>query len=154
MTRVQRFEKTTGPGSTLAVDNIGPVHEKCKKAGVHAVSFGLATEPFATFRPRYRPIELLRANGIALQLPRLLKGKKRSSEEPEVKPEPAVDEEDEDEDNDEADRIAFLREQVVSMQRQLDAAISARRSKRTIVKWEPCPNRVPDAGSLEVIDLT
>ncbi|KAL1948507.1 hypothetical protein VTO73DRAFT_12582 [Trametes versicolor] len=85
-----------------AVPEIGAMHEKNKKAGVHAVSFGdleelgesdglfkwtkVEKEPFATFTFCYRPLELLKANSIvplrsSPPLPsQSLKGKKRASD--------------------------------------------------------------------------
>ncbi|KAI0748124.1 hypothetical protein C8Q80DRAFT_718352 [Daedaleopsis nitida] len=81
MTKADRFEEREhnyeGVG---AVAKIGAIHEKSKKAGVHAISFGeqkkilptkslmavgLQKEPFAVFKFRYRPLELLQATGVA-----------------------------------------------------------------------------------------
>lgn len=86
---------------------VGPIHERSKKAGSHCVSLGdtkvcsprrtLHTRlldpqagPFATFIFRYRPLALLQANGIALNGPPPVPSsslRKRRSEV-DAKPEP------------------------------------------------------------------
>ncbi|KAJ3010633.1 hypothetical protein NUW54_g2425 [Trametes sanguinea] len=182
MFRVQKYLLSDEPYKPLAVSDIGAVHERSKKAGTHAVSFGEAEkvnrmkiytpigqeeEPFATFVFRYRPLELLQANGIVPLPPRPPKGKKRASdihdgrddagrstskrqrEDPDVKPDPEDDEDDEDD----VDEVTFLREQMSMLQRRLEEAEAARRS-RVVVKREVSPIRVPAASSQEVIDLT
>ncbi|KAI0664067.1 hypothetical protein C8Q70DRAFT_930135 [Cubamyces menziesii] len=178
---------TVKPYTPPKVAEIGVVHEKSKKAGVHAVSFGEPVKaagtrlyttigeekaPFATFIFRYRPLELLRANGITPLPPRPEGRKKRSSDADahntsndagpssnkrqrvddaatqSVKPEP----EEEDEDDD-ADEVTFLREQMVMLQQRL-AEAEASQQARVRVKREVSPIRVPSSYSHEVIDLT
>ncbi|EIW53412.1 uncharacterized protein TRAVEDRAFT_60876 [Trametes versicolor FP-101664 SS1] len=180
MTRAQSFLITDVPHPGYKVAEIGAVHEKSKKAGVHAVSFGevkaaevvksctavgLEKEPFAIFKFRYRPLELLRANGIVPLPPQDKKGKKRSLDVPDddlgagpsskrarghsvVKPEF-----DEDDDDDAEDDVVFLQEQLAMIQKRLADAQAAKRTK-TIVKRETSPIIVPSSISDEVIDLT
>ncbi|GBE80153.1 hypothetical protein SCP_0213560 [Sparassis crispa] len=79
--RVNKEKPTGKPIAPNTPTERGPVHERCKKAGTHHVSYGEATkiekrqyykptwidpqsQPYATFRLRYRPRELLRARGI------------------------------------------------------------------------------------------
>ncbi|KAI0356946.1 hypothetical protein OH77DRAFT_1423213 [Trametes cingulata] len=185
MTRAQGYKKASHkpfPGGRKVVD-LGPVHERSKKAGVHAVALGeietttsvsyvvdaigLEKEPFATFIFRYRPIELLRANGIVPLLLTPTKGKKRSSDVADARgaAEPnmpkrrrtaqsAVKAEVLSEDDDEeADRVRFLEEQMVILQRSLEEARAARRARPT-VKREVSPICVPAVSQNEVIDLT
>ncbi|KAI0772789.1 hypothetical protein BD413DRAFT_34186 [Trametes elegans] len=181
MHRVQYFINPRPGACAFTAENLGPVHEKSKKAGAHTVFFGAAQKacttvvtavgsesvPFATFIFRYRPMELLRAHGIAPPLPMPSKGKKRTSnayENPSiagsskgkkqrvdtaVKPEPD-DEDDEDEDG--VDRIIFL--EMVMLQKQLEKARAGRKTAKKVVKREPSPIRVPLSVSQEVIDLT
>ncbi|GBE80163.1 hypothetical protein BKA93DRAFT_116842 [Sparassis latifolia] len=69
------------PSKGTKLSNLQPVHERCKKAGTHRVSYGDGVksekirynepiwidsrdQPYVTFRFRYRPRELLRAQGI------------------------------------------------------------------------------------------
>ncbi|OJT04173.1 hypothetical protein TRAPUB_5125 [Trametes pubescens] len=180
MTRAQNFIDSDAPHTGFKVAEIGAVHEKSKKAGVHAVSFGevkavevkksstpigLEKEPFAIFKFRYRPLELLRANGIAPLPPQAAKGKKRSLDVPDdnngagpsnkrvredhmVKPDP-----DEDDEDDAEDDVVFLQEQLSMIQKRLADAQAAKRTK-TVVKRETSPIIVPSSISDEVIDLT
>ncbi|KAM5531067.1 hypothetical protein V8D89_011096 [Ganoderma adspersum] len=167
------------------IPEIGPVHERSKKAWVHAVSIGKAVphpltmgktalgleqEPFVVFRFFYRPIEVLRAGGIAPLPPWTskkrpfddrdtdpqdagLSGAKRArgyvQEGREVKAEEGDSEGEEDE---EEDRAVFLQEQILMLQSQL-AQVQAKRTK-PIAKREPSPINVPFNWSNEVIDLT
>ncbi|KAL7284608.1 hypothetical protein ACG7TL_001902 [Trametes sanguinea] len=123
--------------------------------------------PFATFIFRYRPMELLKANGIVPRPPKSTKKRPLESQselesgsatsarkkqredvdDEKVKAEPASDVEDE-----EADDLTFLEEQLEMMQRRVEEKRAARRAK-VIVKREPSPIRVPPSGN-EVIDLT
>ncbi|OSC99728.1 hypothetical protein PYCCODRAFT_1372578 [Trametes coccinea BRFM310] len=186
MIRVKQFIRSGGT-SRLSLDDIGvgPVHETSKKAGVHTVSLGEPMErssaqpvayydaigrekhPFATFIFRYRPLELLKANGIVPRPPKATKKRPLESQselesgsatsarkkqredvdDEKVKAEPASDVEDE-----EADDLTFLEEQLEMMQRRVEEKRAARRAK-VIVKREPSPIRVPPSGN-EVIDLT
>ncbi|KAI0362101.1 hypothetical protein OH77DRAFT_1491573 [Trametes cingulata] len=179
LTRVAGFTLSEKPYKRIGTVGTGPVHEKTKKAGVHTVSLGDETlveparfynavnvekEPFANFIFRYRPIELLRANGIAPpQSPRSAQKRKadtdtqegdgpsdpkrRRSEAP-VKAEATSDDEDDD-----ADDVTFLEEQLVLLQTRL-AEKRAQRQAKAIVKREPSPVRVPSTSIHEVIDLT
>ncbi|KAI0324245.1 hypothetical protein GY45DRAFT_1314131 [Cubamyces sp. BRFM 1775] len=186
-TRVQEYVLSTKPYTPLKVAEIGAVHEKSKKAGVHTVTFGERVKignvctytpfgrektPFATFVFRYRPLELLQANGIVPLPPRPDRGKKRSSDahntldeagpstnkrqrvdgDPAGPAQPVKPEEDEDEDDD-ADQVTFLREQMAMLQRRL-AEAEASQQARVRVKREVSPIRVPSSSSHEVIDLT
>ncbi|KAI0372451.1 hypothetical protein BV20DRAFT_939909 [Pilatotrama ljubarskyi] len=82
MTRTKGYTRNPGaPVKQKSIGAIGPVHEKSKKAGVHAVSLGDVqkkpipnytltsiepeSKPFITFTFRYRPVELLWAMGVA-----------------------------------------------------------------------------------------
>ncbi|KAI0672342.1 hypothetical protein C8Q78DRAFT_1026488 [Trametes maxima] len=182
MTRVQRYKLLDIDAPSAApVPEIGPMHEKSKKAGVHAVSFGdvesrrfrtlvktpigTEKEPFATFIFRYRPIELLRANGIVPLPPKPDKGKKRPGDtleglrdpspssskhkrtSPPAKTEPA------DEDDNDDEHLTFLEEQLAMMQQRVERARAAKRP-RTDVKREVSPICVPSSSQHEVIDLT
>ncbi|EIW52453.1 uncharacterized protein TRAVEDRAFT_61366 [Trametes versicolor FP-101664 SS1] len=165
--------------SAIHVPEIGSVHERSKKAGVHAVALGQPQEakfvkslkghgigkvPIATFKFRYRPLELLQANGVA-PLPEKSRtlnkrplgdmdkldsagpsSRKRQHTEPvvNVKPE-AEDEEEED--------MQFLEEQLQMMQRRVEKARAATKAKN-IVKREVSPIRIPFSDSNDVIDLT
>ncbi|CDO72099.1 hypothetical protein BN946_scf184962.g42 [Trametes cinnabarina] len=179
MTRVERYVCSDRAFGVVEVHDIGPVHEKCKKAGVHTVSFGEAVEeesnnvnevdfigvekePFATFIFRYRPLNMLQANGIAPLPPKAAKkrssdqldtkssrGGKKCRTEPEVKHEPKV----EDDEDEEAEDLAFLEEQLAMMQRRVEEKRAARRAK-TVMKREPSPIHVPSSFTDEVIDLT
>ncbi|KAJ3010632.1 hypothetical protein NUW54_g2424 [Trametes sanguinea] len=138
------------------------------------LSIGKEKEPFANFIFRYRPLEILRANGIA-PLPPVQcaqtssartdsdprvggqsskRGRKRGREDPspagdsgtaDIKGEP--DEEDEED-------LAELQQQLVTIQRRIEAK-AANRAKRKF-KREVSPIRVPSSSSREpeVIDLT
>ncbi|KDQ20513.1 hypothetical protein BOTBODRAFT_26528 [Botryobasidium botryosum FD-172 SS1] len=79
------YGKTLGGFQTFTPPTNGPIHEKSKKAGSHVVASGSAqvaatpqsgtllsyewidprNKPYGTFIFRYRPLDLLRANGIA-----------------------------------------------------------------------------------------
>ncbi|KAM5540405.1 hypothetical protein V8D89_005863 [Ganoderma adspersum] len=184
MRKVQAYVKATTPSFVGEVSEIGPVHERSKKAGVHAVSIGAAvprqpelgrtpielqSEPFVVFKFLYRPIELLRANGIAPLPPRT--GKKRPSDvrdadldpdgagpsEPkrargDVEEEHKVKAERSDGEDEDEDHAVFLQEQIMLLQNRL-AQVQAKKPK-TIVKREPSPIRVPVDWTNEVIDLT
>ncbi|KAI0721090.1 hypothetical protein C8T65DRAFT_632190 [Cerioporus squamosus] len=171
----------------LKVDDIGPVHERSKKAGAHAVSLGDAItrptgepttltpvgfedEPFVNFIFRYRPLELLQANGLAPRPSPPPISRKRSSDAGEraddptqsqykrqcttqssdVKPEPESEPQDEDEEDD----VAFLEEQLVMLQKRLAEKRGKKKKAKATVKREPSPIRVPVAQTNEVIDLT
>ncbi|TFK91030.1 hypothetical protein K466DRAFT_483559 [Polyporus arcularius HHB13444] len=176
MRSVDRYVENETYYSVGKVSRIGPAHEKSKKAGAHAVSFGdikaaapqkslstrgLKEEPVAIFRFRYRPLALLQANGIAPLPPKAARGKKRPLDagEPAAagpsnskRPRPATsDEESSGSDDDDADRVTFLREQIVMLQDQLERE-QAKKSKDAD-KREASPIRLPD-GDDDIIDLT
>ncbi|KAL1948508.1 hypothetical protein VTO73DRAFT_12583 [Trametes versicolor] len=183
MRRVQRYTKNKTNFRGRHVPEIGSVHERSKKAGVHAVALGqpqevtveswtargVDKEPFATFKFRYRPLELLQANGIAplpgssvAQNKRPLQdelnragpsssSRKRRHTPPVgvVKPEAADDADDDDDDDD----MQFLEEQLQMMQRRVEEARAAKRAKKA-VKREMSPIHIPSSDDDEVIDLT
>ncbi|EIW60349.1 uncharacterized protein TRAVEDRAFT_57633 [Trametes versicolor FP-101664 SS1] len=176
LTRVERFEPTKRPYvGRYGFTEIGPVHEKSKKAGVHTVTLGemvqiepqttcetvgRETESCAHFLFRYRPIELLRANGIAPQVSGLKdrshdveepgapgpSDPKRKRKGPAVKSETLSDDEDDEEDE------KSLEEQLALLQGRLEK----KRAKKAqaLVKREMSPIRVPFISDDEVIDLT
>ncbi|KAI0374892.1 hypothetical protein BV20DRAFT_1010624 [Pilatotrama ljubarskyi] len=182
LTRVADFVLSEKPYTGSGFVATGAVHEKTKKAGVHTVSLSDRTvvttpiriynavaaekEPFANFIFRYRPIELLRANGIAPPAPSQgppsvqkrisdpqedagpSANPKRRRLEASVKPEPTSDDEDDD-----ADDVTFLEEQLVLLQSRL-AEKRAQKKAKTVVKRETSPIRIPSALTGEVIDLT
>ncbi|KAI0721091.1 hypothetical protein C8T65DRAFT_566552 [Cerioporus squamosus] len=176
MRSVDHFVENGTYYSVGNVSRIGPAHEKSKKAGAHAVSFGdiqtiapqkslsaygLKEEPVAIFRFRYRPLALLQANGIAPLPPKPPRGKKRPSDtgDPAAagpsnskrpRPAPSDDEGSESDDAD-ADRVTFLQEQIVMLQDRL-AREQARKPKNS-VKREGSPIRLPH-GDDDIIDLT
>ncbi|KAI0356947.1 hypothetical protein OH77DRAFT_1451971 [Trametes cingulata] len=98
MTRTQGFARMKRPAELINVKEIGPVHERSKKAGAHAVSLGRVeevpvrngwypigkeSEPFVTFIFRYRPLALLQAMDIAPRphaSPQPSQGKKRAAD--------------------------------------------------------------------------
>ncbi|KAH9854612.1 hypothetical protein C2E23DRAFT_57464 [Lenzites betulinus] len=95
MIRVQNFTSTQTPFYTRDVHEIGPIHERNKKAGVHTVALGppkkavvsyghvpvgADDEPFAIFKFCYRPLALLQANGIAPPSAPPAKNKKRAAD--------------------------------------------------------------------------
>ncbi|KAM6490617.1 hypothetical protein JOM56_013960 [Amanita muscaria] len=133
------------------------LHERSKKLGAHCVHFGEVRnitpttfyntekiEVLARFVFRYRPIDMLRANGIAPPLPRqepvrsASQGRKRkdldTSEEIEIKDDP---------DEDIEERVARLKKELEDLE--------SRRAKKRKVKVE---NREPTFVDNEVIDLT
>ncbi|KAI0634208.1 hypothetical protein C8Q77DRAFT_1110450 [Trametes polyzona] len=94
---VERWIQRQAERSYADVLEIGPVHEKSKKAGVHAVGFGdpepytarsgkinvpvgLNPDPIVVFKFRYRPLALLQANGIAPAPENPERGRKRASD--------------------------------------------------------------------------
>ncbi|OJT04175.1 hypothetical protein TRAPUB_5127 [Trametes pubescens] len=168
MMLVQRYERKKKSQSLRRhVPDIGPLHERSKKAGVHATAFGqpqevtpsttsyiplgVDKEPFAIFKFRYRPLELLQANGIAPLPAKSTTSKKRPLEDVDeldcagpssrkdrhtkpvvtVKPE-ATDDADDDDD------MQFLEEQLQMMQRRVEEARAAKRAKNN-VKREMSP---------------
>ncbi|KAI1795879.1 hypothetical protein LXA43DRAFT_989893 [Ganoderma leucocontextum] len=181
MRRVDAYHECEDFFSMGEVPEIGPVHEKSKKAGVHAVSIGAAAackptrkmmaiglqnQPFAVFKFLYRPIELLRANDIA---PRPPTANKRPSEARDAGTEDAgpsdpkrarrnpeeeheVKAEQTDGEDEDEDRVTFLQEHIMMLQTQL-AQAQAKKSK-TVVKREASPIHVPVDWANEVIDLT
>ncbi|EIW60350.1 uncharacterized protein TRAVEDRAFT_36045 [Trametes versicolor FP-101664 SS1] len=177
-TRCEGFIAATKPFEPTGLVEIGPIHEKSKKAGVHAVTlgvpqamqrieyrkaFGAEPEPCARIVFRYRPLDLLRANGIAPPAPKPDHPPKRGAEvqdpedgagprdpkrrrqEPGVKTEALSDDEDDEEDKN-------LKEQLALLQDRLEK----RRAKKAkeVVKREISPIHVPIAADDEVIDLT
>ncbi|KAI0831307.1 hypothetical protein BC628DRAFT_747864 [Trametes gibbosa] len=160
MTRVGGFVESTDPYCGRNFIDTGPIHEKSKKAGVHAVTLGetAVIKPLVLYRPfgkekdpcvhfvfRYRPIELLRANGIAppANPPSAQKG--ATSDQLTVKSEATSDDEDDDDEG-------ALEEQLALLQSRL-AKQRAKKAK-TIVKRETSPIRLPLDFNNEVIDLT
>ncbi|OBZ75809.1 hypothetical protein A0H81_04301 [Grifola frondosa] len=166
-------------------DNIGPIHERSKKGGTHCVSLGDAkpaaaivtcipshvdTEPFATFRFRYRPRELLQATGIiplpvkpsspsgpsssnkrpsnedvpsASNPPNAQKRARTVSEDGDTKPTINVDDDEE---------ILTLEKQLRNIQERLQRKKAKKNSSRPI-KRETSPIRACFVPG-EVIDLT
>ncbi|KAM6490618.1 hypothetical protein JOM56_013961 [Amanita muscaria] len=137
------------------------LHERSKKLGAHCVHFGdvrnvapisscntKQIEVLARFVFRYRPIDILRANGIAPPLPRqepvkpANQGRKRkdldTSEEIEIKDDPDVVA-----DEDVEERVARLKKELKDLE--------SRRAKKRKVKIE---NRDPTLVNHAVIDLT
>ncbi|KAH9903459.1 hypothetical protein C8Q73DRAFT_674764 [Cubamyces lactineus] len=184
MFRVKAFVENQAPYTGTSVANIGPVHERSKKAGVHAVAFGdiimkepqttsraieQECKPFATFVFHYRPIEHLQALGIVplASLPPASTQVKRhrtdlpendshagSSKRKKQRKTSSVKSEDK---NDVGDEDA---DDLVSLEQQL-AVMQKRveearqvRKARAIIKRELSPIRFPPSLSGEVIDLT
>ncbi|KAL1947900.1 hypothetical protein VTO73DRAFT_13624 [Trametes versicolor] len=178
-TRCEGFIAATEPFQTTGFVEIGPIHEKSKKAGVHAVTlgvpqtmqridyqkeYGAEPQPCARIMFRYRPIDLLRANGIAPPAPKpdhpMKRGAeaqdpedgagpsdpKRRRQEPGVKSEALSDDEEDEEDE------SLLEEQLALMQDRLEKK-RAKKAKAA-VKREISPIHVPIAADDEVIDLT
>ncbi|KAI0780933.1 hypothetical protein BD413DRAFT_620056 [Trametes elegans] len=168
VTRVKRFVPTGKPPKGSKFSGTGPVHEKSKKAGVHAVStVGYESHVLATS-------ELLRANGVAPRasqhgeassqfttsltddlaqsVPTQSGSKRKRKQSEEIKPELASDDED-GKDDDDADDVTFLEEQLVMLQKRL-AEKRAKKKAKVHVKRETSPIRVPPSSSNEVIDLT
>ncbi|KAI0325493.1 hypothetical protein GY45DRAFT_1330167 [Cubamyces sp. BRFM 1775] len=188
MFRVQAFVYNKDLSTDRRVVDIGTIHEKSKKAGAHAVTFGDAltlepryrveeigreAEPFATFVFRYRPIELLRANGIVppVKAPApaatLTRTKRRLPETRDEKAgaspttrkrhrvDSAVKSEHtpEDAEGEDAKNLIILEEQLAMMQKRVKEAREAQRS-RAIIKREVSPIRLPSSLDGKVIDLT
>ncbi|KAH9854231.1 hypothetical protein C2E23DRAFT_902575 [Lenzites betulinus] len=169
VTRVAGFAESTELYRGRDFVDTGPIHETSKKAGVHAITlgetaairpvvvytpYGREEVPFARLLFRYRPLELLRAKGIAppgnprasrltnvpagpSYLQRQREGRVR------VKSEPITD--------DDADE-GTLEAQLALVQNRL-AKKRAKKGK-TVVKQELSPIRVPSGSNGEVIDLT
>ncbi|RPD66136.1 hypothetical protein L226DRAFT_189703 [Lentinus tigrinus ALCF2SS1-7] len=170
MRKVDHYTPSDKLFSLPNVPEVGPVHEKSKKAGVHAVSFGKAQStaprttltphgldpiPFATFKFIYRPLALLQANGIA---PKPCPSKRRRDVDDRSKndgpsnpkrqrAEALSDSDSEDEDEDE-DRVTFLQEQITMLQGRL----AKEQAKKKNIKREPSPIVVPPGE--DIIDLT
>ncbi|KAI9056376.1 hypothetical protein FKP32DRAFT_1599106 [Trametes sanguinea] len=178
MIRVERYVETDKPYVAHDAYDLQPIHEKSKKAGIHAVSFGPAEsysvgngltpvhkekEPFAIFIFRYRPLDLLRANRIAplppvdsAQTNSAPASHKRAREDSSHADDldAANIKSDPDDDDDDED-LTELQQQLAAIQRRIEAK-AAKRTKRKI-KREISPIRVPSSSSSrepEVIDLT
>ncbi|KAI9056371.1 hypothetical protein FKP32DRAFT_1585962 [Trametes sanguinea] len=182
MTLVKQYLHSDQPYHDAEITELAPVHEKTKKAGAHAVSFGDPVEtswtpfamravgveehPFATFVFRYRPLALLQANGIAPRPPKTAKKRPlatqaeagsttgaRKKQRADVEVKAKPEPVDDDDDDDEeTEELAFLQEQLAMIQRRIAEKKAARRAKAA-VKREPNPIRVPSSSN-EVIDLT
>ncbi|KAF9059363.1 hypothetical protein BDP27DRAFT_507225 [Rhodocollybia butyracea] len=163
------FGKSVPLNRTYAA--VGKVHEKAKKATGHKVGLGIektkTTNMVATTRLgvavtfifKYRPIEMLRANGIAPPLPIPTNKRAASLAEPDVPdstqagPVP-----DDDHDDDEiASRMRDLQAEMDALQRKRRKTSHVKSEPR--VKREPGPSTGRNKGagrvvSLGVIDLT
>jgi hypothetical protein len=146
---------------------VGKVHERSKKATGHKVGLGeekvvahtsmLSVKPLATiatFIFKYRPLDMLRAQGIAPPAESIKRA--ASSTEPEVLD---LTNDGQDSDDDNEGRIRALREELASLERK------RKRQKRMHVKSEPRVKREPGSSaagrnrdgrnvSLGVVDLT
>ncbi|KAJ7141253.1 hypothetical protein C8R44DRAFT_243530 [Mycena epipterygia] len=137
--------RNTGPSGGRSLSNI-KVHERTKKAVTQQITLGNPEEladsvSFSTFERtgpdlaifsfNYRPIDVLRANGIAPAPPQL---KRKAAVEPERAPTP-------DDDSADAEEARILREKL--------AALEAKRIKK---EKEKKPRVKHEAGA--VIDLT
>ncbi|EIW53414.1 uncharacterized protein TRAVEDRAFT_40106 [Trametes versicolor FP-101664 SS1] len=162
MRRVQRYTKNKTNFRGRHVPEIGSVHERSKKAGVHAVALrrshllslgqllqanGIAPLPGSSVAQNKRPLqdELNRAGPSS-------SSRKRRHTPPVgvVKPEAADDADDDDDDDDD---MQFLEEQLQMMQRRVEEARAAKRAKKA-VKREMSPIHIPSSDDDEVIDLT
>ncbi|KIP06364.1 hypothetical protein PHLGIDRAFT_30526 [Phlebiopsis gigantea 11061_1 CR5-6] len=172
--------------SNVDLSNLGPLHERTKKAGAHCVSLGkqrqvekasmlscksvdTEDEPYCTFLFRYRPRDVLQAQGIiaAPQIPAhpnaqagpSPKGATTSRKRPQNSQEPGQPEVKEESDDSDQDgespgamqaRLDTMTADMEALRAQMFKAKSKRERKR--VKRERSPIRLETSGA--VIDLT
>ncbi|KAI0807309.1 hypothetical protein C8Q74DRAFT_1226993 [Fomes fomentarius] len=184
MWRVDKFVPSVNHYSLGDIPEIGTMHEKSKKAGVHVVSLGAAktetprkalrdvgveSEPFAVFLFRYRSLELLQANDIA-PLPKRIQNKQKRPTIPSARVTPEAGPsnpkrrrtsgvEDEPQIKAELEGGEEDDDRVTFLEEQiamLQNRLAEEKAKKgkTPVKREVSPISVPAAWTNEVIDLT
>ncbi|TFY64522.1 hypothetical protein EVJ58_g2559 [Rhodofomes roseus] len=185
------------PPSIAQAQNFGHIHETVKKGGLHCVSFGPKTlmpdakkqltrinciddwsTPYVTFKFRYRPLDILQAQGIVEPPQPVLndepgnpsasrdtspKRQRQADGSSSVLADSLADElEDErssmvkDEDDESADDLDTLEAQMQAIRRRIDSARTKKirgSGQRRIVKREPSPIQVGGFNG-GVIDLT
>ncbi|KAI0657435.1 hypothetical protein C8Q70DRAFT_919196 [Cubamyces menziesii] len=180
MTRMRRYNRSK-VFVPRPFSEIGPINEKSKKAGSHAVSLGDPEQsggvsidgidpigeekkPFAKFIFSYMPMALLQAKDIVPLPERPSKKRPLNTQEdaPEAGPSrrktrrtsgPVKEERDNGEEENTLQFMAKLQGELATIQRRLEEAQAAAQRARA-VKREASPINVPTTSGDQIVDLT